>query len=207
MPNRLSHLVIKSEDERLVYAEVYAPLHVDTDGECMTKDEIKKAAHDFLASGRTNKIDVSHNREESGCLVVESFLARKNDPDGFVDGSWVMGVKVLPDDLWSEIKSGELNGFSFGGSVHKVPARANVITAKSLIGETEDSMDDGPLPPHSHGLSLQFNSDGRIISGKTSEMLGHAHEVARATATEKELDHSHRMILIGEETLPFGKSE
>jgi len=80
-------LVIKSEEERLVYGEVYSPLHVDTDGEAMTAAEIKKMAHHFLSSGRVNKIDVSHNLEESGAIVIESFLARKHEPDGYFDGA------------------------------------------------------------------------------------------------------------------------
>ena len=191
-------VVIKSDEKRLVFAEVYAPLHVDTDGECMTAEEVEKAAHGFLASGRVNNIDVSHNTEPSGCLVVESFIARKSDPDGFVEGSWVLGVKVLPDEIWTAIKSGELNGFSFYGSVQKVSARATVVTAKKITGFTEPSTTEGMLPPHSHALSLELNEDGRVVLGKTVQSLGHTHEVLRFTATERAMEHSHRMILINE---------
>ena len=49
-------IVIKSEDERLVYGEVYIPLHVDTQGEAMTAEEIRKMAHDFLMSGKVNRL-------------------------------------------------------------------------------------------------------------------------------------------------------
>ena len=83
-------------------------MHVDTDGEAMTANEIQKMAHGFLAAGRTDKIDVGHNLKESGCVVVESFLARKGDADGFINGAWVLGVKVLPDELWEAVKTGEL---------------------------------------------------------------------------------------------------
>lgn len=188
-------LVIKSEEERLVYAEVYSPLHIDTDGEAMTAIEIQKMAHGFLASGKTAKIDVQHNCEESGCVAVESFIARANDPDGFIEGSWVLGVKVLPDTLWEKVKSGELNGFSMYGMTSNRVARCRITQAKRMVGETEDSI-GGPLPAHFHTVDLEFWEDGRIKSGETGDKLGHAHKVHKATATEKEFDHSHRMIII-----------
>jgi hypothetical protein len=196
----MSHIVIKSEAERLVYGEVYAPFQVDTDGEAMTPEDIKKMAHDFLAKGRVNKIDVQHNLEPSGCLTVESFLARKDDPDGFLEGSWVLGVKVFPDELWAMVLKGELNGFSFFGPVTPVPVQATVQLTRRLVGETEKSAED-LLPPHDHSLDLKFNAEGNVIPSMTGMMLGHKHVVMRTTATEIEMEHAHRMILIDNEEI------
>jgi len=135
-------IVVKSDDRRLVFGEVYSPLHVDTDTEAMTAAEIEAMAHRFLISGRTDKIDVGHNGMESGCQVCESYIAKANDADGFVEGAWVLGVYVLPDDLWQAVKSGELNGFSFAGAVGRVPAEAVVEVTRKLEGETEKSIED-----------------------------------------------------------------
>lgn len=189
-------IVIKSEEERLVYGEVYAPMRVDTDEEAMTSDEIRKMAHRFLSEGRTDKIDVQHNFEESGSLVVESFIARKNDPDDFVEDSWVLGV-LIPEDIWPAVKSGEINGFSFAGMPDggKKVLRTVVRKATRMEGSTEKS-DGGPIPIHEHAIDLKFGSDGRIVQTDTSESFGHRHAVRKATATEKAFDHSHRMILI-----------
>jgi hypothetical protein len=135
--------------------------------------------------------------ESSGCVVVESFIARKEDPDGFIEGAWVLGVKVIPEELWQAIKSGELNGFSFAGIPGgRAKARATVRQATRLVGETEKSMDSGPIPSHSHEVNLTFNHDGKIIPTNTEEMYGHVHGVCKATATDSAFDHSHRMILI-----------
>jgi hypothetical protein len=193
----LRKIVIKSDERRLVFGEVYSPLHVDTDKEAMTKAEIEAMAHRFLISGRVNKIDVGHDRVESGCLVAESFVARKNDPDGFIEGAWVMGVYVLPDDLWDAVKKGELNGFSFSGSAERVPTEVVVEMTRKIEGETEKSVDDEMIPPHSHPLMLSFSDNGRVAPGQfTEEAMGHRHPVERATATEKELGHSHRLVII-----------
>ena len=188
-------VVLKSEEKRLVYGEVYSPYHIDTDGEAMTPDEIERMAHSFMMNGDCRKIDVSHNYQESGCIIVESFIARKNDSDGFLEGSWVLGVKVLPDDLWLQVKKGELNGFSFAGGVNKQKVKVKVQEVRKLEGTTEKST-GGLLPEHSHKIDLRFDETGNIIASKTSEDFGHSHDVLKATATESAFDHSHRMILI-----------
>jgi len=194
----MAKIVVKSEMERLVYGEVYAPYQIDTDGEAMTPEDVQKMAHDFLASGRVGKIDVEHNLQPSGCLVVESFLARKDDPDGFLEGAWVLGVKVIPDEIWSLVLKGELNGFSFYGPVQKVSAQAVVDAARRIVGKTEQSI-EGLLPPHDHDLDIQFNAQGRVVPGLTGKAMGHAHPVLRTTATEEAMEHSHRMVLIENE--------
>jgi len=188
-------IVIKSEDKRLVYGEVYVPMMVDTDDEAMTAEDIEIMAHDFLSSGRVKKIDVSHNEKESGCAVVESFIVRQQDPDGFSEGAWVLGVKIEPADLWKAVKSGELNGFSFKGPVMRVPAEVEVNVARKITGSTEKTAEGDLLPPHDHSVIIELTPDGKIIPTKTGETLGHGHRITKATATEREMDHSHRLVM------------
>jgi hypothetical protein len=188
-------LKIKSHEKRLVFGEVFSPLQVDTQGEAMTKGAIEDMAHTFLLEGRTDKVDVSHSFKKSGCLVVESFIARKSDPDGFIEGAWVLGVKVIPDKLWELVKKGELNCFSFGGQGRTVPKKVKIEQIIKLEGETEKSHEDGPLPPHKHIAVLHFK-DGTLIPGRTGVTLDHDHGISKESATEQELDHSHRMITI-----------
>jgi hypothetical protein len=193
-------VVIKSDEERFVLGEVYSPLHVDTDQEAMTPDEIQKMGHRFLMEGRVGKIDVQHDLKESGCLVAESFIARKSDPDGFIEGSWVLGVYILPDTLWAKVKKGELNGFSFFcRRAKRVEAEVEVEVARRMIGVTEKSLAGGLLPEHDHGVDLRFDGNGRIVPGETLESMGHWHQVLKATATESTMEHSHRLVLIENE--------
>ncbi len=69
------------EERQLVYAEVYAPMIPDSQGDFMTAEGIEKIAHDFMKNGNVNKIDTNHDLEENGSFVIESFIARGNDPD------------------------------------------------------------------------------------------------------------------------------
>jgi len=180
------------EEDQVVYGEVYIPDRVDTDHEAMSANDVEKAAWEFLSTGKTSKIDIQHDLSESGCQVVESFIARK-DWEPWVEGAWVMGVKCT-DSIWKSVKSGELNGFSFYGTSKKVPAKVLVEVAKQIAGITEENTED-ILPPHSHTFVINLNNTGDIVSGKTDLVLSHSHLVKHGTATEVELDHRHRLVL------------
>jgi len=187
-------LFIKSEEERIVSGEVYSPLDIDTDGEAMTKEEIRKMAYKFLASGRVNKIDINHNEVESGVVVVASDIAKVNDPDGFTEGAWVLTVYVEPDEIWQKIKKGELNCFSFGGDGYTVELDSTVSVPKEAIGKTELSLKDVPLPPHDHDVHLTFDENGDLIPTETGKTLNHVHYIKSVSATEVTFDHAHRII-------------
>lgn len=194
--NDKKNMVIKSDEERFVLGEVYAPFHVDSQGEAITVDEIRKMAHNFLKSGKVNKIDINHNYEESGCVVVESFIVRNDDDiDGFRKGAWVAGVNVLPDILWNKIKKGDFNGFSFGGKALSTPIDAIVLVAKKAIGETTESLNDNVVPIHFHKVNLTLDENGNILNGIVEEYAGHTHEITKVSATENTLGHNHRLIL------------
>jgi DNA adenine methylase len=36
-------------------------------------------------------------------------------------GTWIMAVRVIDDALWESVKTGDLTGFSIGGSARRVP--------------------------------------------------------------------------------------
>lgn len=201
MKTQRKKVVIKSEDLRLVYGEVYSPLVVDTDDDVMTAEEIRKMAHSFLAKGRTSKIDVGHSQQECGVVVVESFIARKNDPDDFIDGSWVVGALILPDELWEKVKKGDLNAFSFFGTAQRTEAEVSVEVVKRIVGKTEESK-DGLLPPHVHGVVVVFDDNGKLVATETEKEIDHVHPVLKATATEKAIEHSHRLVLIDNKSKP-----
>jgi hypothetical protein len=158
----------------------------------MSARDIEKMAWEFLSSGKINKIDVQHDFRESGCNVVESFIAR-SEWDPFTEGAWVLGVRC-PDEIWKKVKSGELNGFSFAGTTEKYPATVLVEVAKQIAGITEKSTSD-IIPFHEHNFIINFDNKGQIVSGKTDVVLAHSHLITKGTATQPELDHSHRIVL------------
>jgi len=177
------------EKEQLVFGEVYSPGFPDSQGDFMTEETIKKMAYDFMKRGLVTRIDLHHTKEESGCYIVESFIARPGDPD-FIPGSWVIGVKCT-DEVWRMVESGELNGFSFDGRGYRVDAILELEMPEVLEGETDEA--NG----HKHRFTVKFDEKGNFLGGWTDVGPdGSRHRILRGTVTEKDLDHEHRFSFV-----------
>lgn len=177
-----------------VFGEVYAPDIVDTDGESMAASDIQKMAHDFLARGMVRALDVNHDRQSSGAVVVESFIARKGDPD-FAEGSWVLGVRMTDGPLWDAVKSGELNGFSVDALVQLVPSDKPLPEYSAAAGVTLEPVEQEGVTPHTHTWYIEFDASGAVAFGRTNEVDGHAHKIVGTVTTERASGHAHRFFL------------
>ena len=118
--------LLKAEEqgeERFVLGVVLEPETVDAQGDVYSADEIRKAAHLFLEEyggvGLMHQVSVADRVK-----IVESYLA----PDDFAigdatvkKGTWLLGVHVLDDALWADVKAGRLTGLSIGGTARRLP--------------------------------------------------------------------------------------
>ena len=181
------------EVKRLAYGEVYIPMIPDSQGDFMTASTVEKIAHKFLKNGFVENIDLSHDLEKSGVVVVESFIARKDDPD-FIEGSWVLGVFVEDDDTWESVKKGDFGGFSMSGTGTKEQKIIEIEIPESgiLKGDTQP-VDDGD---HIHEYEISFSDEGVFLGGATSENDDHAHLIKQGTVTEEANGHRHRFNFI-----------
>ncbi|NOQ30235.1 MAG: hypothetical protein GQ570_03835 [Helicobacteraceae bacterium] len=184
--------VLKYDNEKqIVYGEIYAPGVPDAHGDFMTEDTIIDMAHNFLANNRVEKIDVNHDHNQISAVVVESFIARKNDPD-FIEGSWVTGVKVNDQDTWNKIKKGELNGFSLDGKALGSMKEIEIEIPESVEGRTTKSEEDN----HEHTFTVKFDEEGNFMGGGTDEVNGHSHKITKGTVTESVEGHNHRFSFV-----------
>lgn len=186
---------------QIAYAEVYAPDIPDSHGDFMVADEIRKMAHDFLRKGLTKNVDVEHNNETKlGSAVVESFIAREGDPD-FIPGSWVAGVHIPDKELWKQVETGEINGFSLQG-VGMQTEKTILLTIPAVVqGFTSEDEGDG----HWHAFEVRFTDNGDFQGGMTlktfpDEHPDHEHLIKRGTVTEPGGDeddpHVHRFSFV-----------
>jgi hypothetical protein len=175
-------------DHRLVTGLVYAPFELDTYGEFMTADDIQLMAHRFMRLDLSTVIDTNHDETPNGSYPVESFIARKDDPD-FAEGSWVMTVYVPDDTTWEAVKRGDLNGFSFQCMVRPVDVEIEYSVTRDHVGETEEA--EG----HDHAVFVQLDDDGMVVGGFTSTDAGHSHVIRRASITGEASGHNHRYFL------------
>ncbi len=178
------------ESRRIVFGQVYQPNKIDAKGWFMEPEEVEKMAHRYMRlSNLRDSIDTNHDNIPNGCYPVQSFIARKGDPD-YAEGSWVLGVKITSNEMWDKITSGEINAFSMEIFVRKVPANVTYEVVTTQIGETEVA-EDG----HKHYFVAEIDDNGWIIGGKTSVEAGHSHEITLNSVTDISNNHNHRFFV------------
>ena len=114
---------VDPDDERYVLGVVLAPEQVDAQGDIYSAEEIRHSAHRFMEE--FGGLGVMHRlRVNEQVKVLESFLAPCDFAIGdttIAKGTWLLAVRILSDELWEQIKDGQLTGFSIGGSARRVP--------------------------------------------------------------------------------------
>ncbi|MCP4678729.1 MAG: hypothetical protein GY854_25110 [Deltaproteobacteria bacterium] len=111
------------EDERYVLGIVLEPEVVDAQGDIYSTEEIRQAAHRFMETFQG--LGLMHRfRVDGQVKILESYLA----PVDFEiagtrirQGTWLLAVRILSDELWEQVKDGVLTGFSIGGSARGIP--------------------------------------------------------------------------------------
>lgn len=115
--------VFKTEEERYVLGVVLAPETTDSQGDIYSADEVRKAAHDYMENA--GALGKQHREIVTGKLkILESYLAPADftvDEETIVKGTWIMGIRVIDNDLWDGIKKGDFTGFSIGGQAYRTP--------------------------------------------------------------------------------------
>ena len=82
-----------------------------------SKEAIEAMLYDFAKNGRNQSITLSHQEDVNGAVVTEIWTSGKNDKShdygyDLPEGSLFCSMKILNNDLWQKIKSGEVKGFS-----------------------------------------------------------------------------------------------
>ncbi len=101
--------------KKVVYSIVLVPDEEDLQEDIIPKEEVEKAAHNFLLKYRT--IGDMHEKVALAA-PVESYILPADitiGEDRIPAGSWIMATKVFDEALWARIESGEITGMSIGG--------------------------------------------------------------------------------------------
>jgi len=184
----MGKLIHKDENgyERIVFAEVLIPDTPNTYGDFHTKESVREFAYGFMINGFG--IDTDHDNVDVSATVkiIESFVARENDPD-FIVGAWVLGMYIEDDDVWQKVLDGELNGYSYEAVVKFLEVDLLVPDNNTVYGTTEAEVGDG----HTHDFFVLIDNNGRVIAGGTTETMGHSHTISQHTFTDTNFGHSH----------------
>lgn len=194
MSDNQKKFIVKNEDQRIVSGIIAEPLVLDTDNEFYTRAGVLKMYYDFVSQRLQKNIDREHNNILTGSEINKTYIALENDPDNYPEGAWIGECKINSDADWEAVKRGEINGYSVEISTLKIDVTVSSEQMVLAKGMSELSLGD-VLPEHLHEVILYFDSLGRVIKAEVAELLGHKHTVTKATATDMNLGHSHRLIL------------
>ncbi len=133
-------------DARLhrVYGIVYAPESVDSQGDWTDAETIRRAADEWMISGRAANVDREHDFSSLPAFVAESWLVRSGDPlfPDEKEGAWAVGIQVEDAALWDAIEAGEVEGLSLAGTARLEKARRAFKTFFTPKKETEMTPDE-----------------------------------------------------------------
>lgn len=109
-----------SEEERTVFGIVLEPNVTDLHKDTYDDDAVIKAAHHFMEN--MQNIGKNHTQIINGEVkILESYVApvdmNLETPSGKVKikkNTWLMKVRIISEEIWQQVKKGELTGFSIG---------------------------------------------------------------------------------------------
>lgn len=106
--------------EHFVMGIVYEPDTKDSQDDWATEDEIRQAAYSFMESDQVYKINHDDN---ASIHVLESFIAPVDYDVGdehVKKGSWLLGSRVVAEDVWEKVETGVYKGYSMAGDALRI---------------------------------------------------------------------------------------
>jgi hypothetical protein len=105
------------KEEQFVFGEVLIPNEIDAHGDIYSAAEVRFAAHFFMEKfGNTGLMHEQFINDDA--VIVETFVAPASmtiEGRKVKKGTWLIGMRILNEKLFGDIKAGRLTGFSIGG--------------------------------------------------------------------------------------------
>tara|TARA_Y100000401_G_C8322889_1_gene226460 strand:- start:1661 stop:2800 length:1140 start_codon:yes stop_codon:yes gene_type:complete len=195
--NNLTLAKIDEEKRMLVspalipYKQIYR-YNADTDKHYyvyFTADTVRKSAEAFIKHHNTNNATIQHEYKVTGVSVIESWISESETKDksnlyGYElpKGTWFVSMRIENDEVWQQIKSGELKGLSIEG--YFVNAAEKMAKVGSMV------VDNMELPLYDNeeealAVAKEMGCEGvheHTLDGKTVYMPCADHDIISALA-------------------------
>ena len=102
-------------------------------------ETIAKCAHLYLKKNLQHNTTIEHNFSVMGCPVVESWIIEGEKDKAYhfglsaPVGSWIVGLNVTDDEIWAEVKDGNVKGFSIEGHFNELAVQMQAVDSESEI--------------------------------------------------------------------------
>ncbi|NBP71082.1 MAG: hypothetical protein EBU52_20380 [Cytophagia bacterium] len=136
------------KERRMLYGAALIPekliLRIDKNNEeyymKFERETIERLAHDFYKKNLHHTTNLQHQYPVTGVTIVESWLKEGNSDKSLAlglsdlpDGTWFIGAKVDDDNVWEEVKSGAIRGFSIEGMFTEQLVEMHAMNVESLL--------------------------------------------------------------------------
>jgi len=136
------------EDKRILIGAVLVPekeiARLDKDQKIyyikFSAETIKLSSELFLMRSKQNNVTLQHNKKLDDMSVVESWIVEDSKVDksalyglNYPKGTWVAMMKVNNDDVWEQVKSGAIKGFSIEGKFSDNQNLSTIEQIKELL--------------------------------------------------------------------------
>ena len=140
-------LAIQNEDKRIIFTPVLIPnqlIYRNIAGEefnlMFDKETIELVEQKWVKDNLSSAVDIEHSSKliegvtffESVLLNNERFATAKGF-EGLPEGTWFLTGKVESDDVWTKVKSGEINGVSIDGLFKTAEVKKVTMSDEQII--------------------------------------------------------------------------
>ena len=140
-------LAIQNEDKRIIFTPVLIPnqlIYRNIAGEefnlMFDKETIEQVEQKWVKDNLSSTVDIEHSSKliegvtffESVLLNNERFATAKGF-EGLPEGTWFLTGKVESDEVWSKVKSGEINGVSIDGLFKTAEVKKVTMSDEQII--------------------------------------------------------------------------
>jgi len=102
-------------------------------------ETVEKCAHLYLKKNLQHNTTLEHQFSVMGCPVVESWVIEGEQDKAYhfglsaPVGSWIVGLNVTDDEIWQEVKDGNVKGFSIEGHFQEVAVSMSAVSLEDQI--------------------------------------------------------------------------
>lgn len=102
-------------------------------------ETIAKCAHLYLKKNLQHNTTFEHEFSVMGCPVVESWIIEGEKDKAYhfglsaPVGSWIVGVNVTDDEIWQDVKEGNVKGFSIEGHFNELAVKMQAVDFEAEI--------------------------------------------------------------------------
>jgi hypothetical protein len=140
-------LAIQNEDKRIIFTPVLIPnqlIYRNIAGEefnlMFDRETIELVEQKWVKDNLSSTVDIEHSSKliegvtffESVLLNNERFATAKGF-EGLPEGTWFLTGKVESDEVWSKVKSGEINGVSIDGLFKTAEVKKVTMSDEQII--------------------------------------------------------------------------